>query len=152
MWAALFYAMSFAIPENRDAVLPYGLAVAASSVVAWLVFVPLVALLSRTHRTAAADACVAAMGWGSVLLAVIMLGNVLWFRVVAPGTALSREGLVVHMASLAVGNVALLAFFIRRMRGLGLPPPVLSILWFIVLDGVFILTARGLLASGYLSL
>ena len=137
---AAMYVLSFDLVRRLRWQGIAALGVATAAALAWLVFAPLLLVVTRGRPSAAAwlDACLRAAAAGtSVLIASVIL-NVAAVALELPRHAY-RELPLAHAAVLLLADLAMGVTFLRHAGALGVRPARAAALWVVGFNGAFAL-------------
>ncbi len=146
------YALSFWLVYGGDKVTAMAWAVGASAGGSWIIFglVLLGVTRCRPSVMAWADACLLTMSAGMATKTLSMALN-LGAYLVRSGAEVTPVPMPLHYAVLASANLIMAVVFIRRARRLGLSAPKAAAMWFVVLNGLFVVIIMSLRGSGGMS-
>lgn len=129
---SLAYGASLALAGAVDSgILPVAARFTAAAALAWLVFLPVLALALRQPVAVALQACLVSMAYGEGVLLAGAAANVLAAAAGGGSAGLFGMNILVVLAA----NAAMAAGLVSQLSALRFPPAACLALWIVVLNG-----------------
>jgi hypothetical protein len=130
---SLLYGASLALVLPKFDLVRGGLWIALSAGGAWIVFGPILHLVTGLHLKVLAYACLFTMAVGELVLTIGAALNLLAFLIWGPQFS---GGIGLNVAVVGISNIVMAAVLTEQLRALGVPPTRSLATWMLVLNGV----------------